>query len=264
MALGVLFVRLATVLSLRGATAAGDSVQDSAIAPIDQRVKERRRPSLAVYSDDFAAEQLEGIDFLTGERSLQLVIEAVVADQSERPIDGGAEISITIPETDEGLELQLNLIERQILRRLQAGEGPWPEIWRTLVVKVRKFESRRGAGLEAGVRFAARQLVLTISPLPEPGFGAEPGGVWRRFLTQLAEEPDLAALAPLLEAELIGESLPDWRAVQALLGLTRPGIDGTGLAPPFEAAGDEPAPLLERITFDDGDQPRVIEPDPEA
>ena len=262
MALTALFLRLATVQALRGATLAGERVSDSSIGAIDQRAKDQRRPTLAVYAEDLTAGQLEGRDLLTGDRSLQITIEAVVADQLET--EGGAEITITIPETDEGLELQLNLIERQILRRLQADVGPWSEIWRALIVRFQKFESRRGAGQGDGVRFAARQLALTVEPLPEPGFGEEPQGVWRKFLDLLEAEPSLAPLAPMLEAEFLGEALPDWRVAQAYLGLSAEGVAGMGVAPPFAAEPTEAAPLLGRVTIESGGDQLVIDPEPEG
>lgn len=264
MALTALFLRLATVYALRGATLVGNRVSDSAIAPIDQRAKDQRQAALVVYSDDFAADQIEGRDLLTGERSLQITIEAVVADQAERQVEGGTEIAVTIPETDEGLELQLNLIERQILRRLQADANPWSAVWRDLVLKVRKFESRRGAGQENGVRFAARQLVLTLVPLAEPGFGEAPQGAWRRCLDQIAAEPDLADLAELLEAEFTGEPLADWRVAQGLLGLSREGVDGMGVSPVFPAGPNEAAPILERLEIDTETSLIVIEPEAEG
>lgn len=264
MALTSLFVRLATVYALRGGTLVGDRVLDSAIVPIDQRAKAEREPALVVYSDDFAVDQIEGRDLLTGERSLQITIEAVVADQAEREVEGVTEVVVTIPETDEGLELQLNLIERQILRRLQADANPWSEIWRALVLKVRKFESRRGAGQGDGVRFAARQLVLTLVPLAEPGFGAAPQGAWRLCLDQIAAEPDLAGLAELLEAEFAGEPLVDWRVAQGLLGLSREGVAGMGVSPVFPAGPNEEAPILERLEIDSEIGAVVIEPEAEA
>jgi len=267
MAIASLFLRLATVLSLRGRTIAGDRVSDSAIAPVDQRFQDERQPAVVVYTDDFAADQIEGRDLLTGQRSIQLSIEIVVADQSVREVEGddGAEteISVTIPETDEGLELQLDLLQRQVIRALQVDAGPWSELWRSLIAKVRKIEGQRGAGLKEGVRFAARQLVLTVEPLAEPGFGEPVSGVWRRFLDRLALEPGLADLVPILEREIAGEPMTDWRVAQGLLGLTREGIEGIGLAPPFEALPEEGAPLLTQITIDAGDGGRVIEAEQE-
>ncbi|WP_051651369.1 hypothetical protein [Brevundimonas bacteroides] len=264
MAIAALFLRLATVLSLKGQTMAGDRVSDSAILPVDQRIADQRRPALVVYTDDFAADQVEGRDLLTGQRALQISIEIVVADQVERTVEGEGgpqtEISVSIPETDQGLELQLDLLERQVLRVLQADGSPWPELWRSMIGRVRKVECQRGAGFKEGVRFAARQLLLTVQPLPEPGFGRAAEGIWRRVLDALQGEPDLQDLVPLLEAEISGEALPDWRVAQGLLGLTREGVEGIGLAPPFDAALSEDAPLLSRITIAGDDADRVIDP----
>ena len=267
MAIAALFLRLATVLSLRGRTMAGDQVSDSAISPVDQRIADQRRPALVVYTDDFTAEQVEGRDLLTGQRALQISIEIVVADQVERTIEGEGgpqtEISVSIPETDQGLELQLDLLERQTLRVLQSDSSTWPELWRALIGRVHKVECQRGAGLKDGVRFAARQLLLTVQPLPEPGFGKPAEGVWRRVLDAMGQEPDLQDLVPVLESEISGASLTDWRVAQGLLGLTREGVDGIGLSPAFDALPTEEAPPLSSITIAGDDADRVIEADPE-
>jgi hypothetical protein len=195
---------------------------------------------------------------LGGVRSQQVVIEIVVADQQIV----GDQLAVTIPETDEGLEFTINLIERQIVRCLIASAAPWSELWRQLVLKVEKIEGQRGAGQKEGTRFAARQLVFTVQPIAEPGFGGEPSSVWAKFLELVAETPAIAALEPVVAAAIKGEDLPDWRQAQALLGLTLDGIRGIGIAPVVEAGPLEAAAVLQEITIvgDDGERPI----DPEA
>jgi len=259
MAIAALALRLATVRALMGRTAVGGRVTDSEIAPIDQRVGgEARAPALVVYTDDAVAEpqgrELIGIDW-----TLDLVVEFVVADQVKHQ----DAIAVTIPETDQGLELTLNLIDRQIRRVLAADDTPWARLWRKLVVRIVKIDSQRGAGLKDGVRFAARQLVLKLQPLAEPDFGRPAEGVWAEFLEALGAEEDLAELVPLLAAEIQGEALPKWRQIQAQLALTEDGVRGIGVAPPYLEPVEDP-PEFARITIDGDDGERVIEPDPEA
>lgn len=256
MAIAALALRLATVYMLRGQTIAGARVMDSAIAPIDQRVASERDPALVVYTDDYSAPgdgRVADID----QASLQVVVELVVAKQVEH--DG--EIVVTVPETDGGFELEIDLLERQIEGVRKQGTSTWAKLWRALVLNLRKTESQRGAGSKDGVRFAARQVVWTVQPLAEPDFGAPAQGVWRQFLDAVEAEPDLTALAPLLDAAIQGEALPDWRIAQAQQALTDDGIRGIGVAPVFDAAPDEAAPSFDRLTLagDDGD--RIIEPE---
>lgn len=255
MSLAALAVRLATVRALRGRTAAGDHVTDSEIAPLDQRELAKRAPALVVYTDDSMLTP-DGRSLIEGSGTLQLVVEIAVADQVQHE----QTIDVTIPETDQGLELTLDLVDRQIRRCLSGDLTTWAALWRDLVLRTLKVESQRGAGVKDGVRFAARQLVLTIETLREPEFGRAPHGVWARFLEALEAEADLAPLAELMQAEIRGQALPDWRQIQALFALTEEAARGIGIATLYDDPIENP-PLLERITIENAGVETVIEGD---
>ncbi len=57
--------------------------------------------------------------------------------------------------------------------------------------------TRRGASTEKGVRFAARQIIITLDPLldPERGRGVPPEP-WDRLLAKMAADDELTALRP--------------------------------------------------------------------
>lgn len=260
MALAELAVRLATVHALRAALGATVRISDSQIDPVDVRTKAARDPQIAVYTDDAAFQGGDGRDLLGGDRSLQLALEIVVAQEVEIQGDDGGQV-VSIPQTDEGLELALDLVEREALWALQGSNAPWSELWRSLIGKVLKGERQRGAGSKDGVRFAARRLLLTVDALHEPAFGADPAGSWRTFLDLIAATPDLQLLAGPLEAAFLGEALPDWRQVQAGVGLTRESARMIGVDPVLDDGDQAGAAVLDAITLDAGDELRVIEPE---
>lgn len=231
MSLVSLALRTATIEALRGATFADGQVFDSAIQPLDELVNGNPVPLIVVSIDD-SETRMSGLDFLSADLSLDLVIEMAVATfvRSAAP-EGDDIVDVTIPYTDEGLEWTLDLMERQIDRRF-ADDGLWPGLWRDLACKCTKRVTRRGADSAKGAKFAARQIVLTLSPAQEPVPGATPAGdtIFGRFLAALYVS-GLAAQAPLLRKVLIGEALPPWRQAAALLGIGPAAAEAIGLSP---------------------------------
>lgn len=229
MSLIPLALRTATIEALRGATFAGDQVFDSAIQPLDELVNGSPVPLITVSVDDTET-RMSGLDFLMADLSLDLVIELAVATfiRAEAP-DGGVMVEVTVPYTDDGLEWTLDLMERQIFRRL-AEDALWPTLWRDLACKCTKRVTRRGADSAKGAKFAARQIVLTLNPLLEPPPGGAPaiGSVFGRFLAALPA-PGLQSQAPLLRKVLIGEALPPWDQAAAMLGISPSSAEAIGV-----------------------------------
>lgn len=238
MSLSRLAVRLAAVQSILNATLAGSRVFDSRIAPFDFMNAEDRKPLVIVLTDDDNSE-IMGRDTVAGQRSLDLVIEIAVA----KPVmmEGGV-TDIEIPDTDNGYELILDILEAQIEKALRVYPGTWPDIFRSLVSRYRNTVSRRTADQQKGIKFAARQIIYTIEPLADPPAdrAAETGSVWKRFVDALAATPDLAAVAPIFAAEMSAGTLLEWQKAQADLGLTDAEIRGIGLSPAFEPTPQNP------------------------
>lgn len=217
-----LAVRLATVRAIRGKTIAEERVFDSAINELDQMISDDRAPLVVVYTDEDQTDN-DGRDLMQRDRQLSLMIEIAVADRVVIKDETGDDVvTVSIPNTDAGIEASLNILERQVMRCLLADTGVWPELWRTLVVKVHSTTSVRGATVEEGVRFGARQINMKIETLSEPGFGAiEQGSVWETLTSALHADPDTTQLADAIEASIVGDNLTGTAAIAAMLGINR-------------------------------------------
>lgn len=197
MSLSRLALRIVTVAALRGRTWAGDAVRDSAIPPLDVAARDERRPFLSVYTDDGQTAPRNG-DLLSGLSSFALVIESAVTAQME---PGG---DWAIPATDAGMEVSLDLLDRQIRRVLMDPDDPWSRLWRAVVVDVENVRSMRGASNDQGLRFAGRQIEIQVRALADPPPGRIASGVWADLLSSLESEPDYVPLAAALRAEIEG------------------------------------------------------------
>lgn len=255
-------LRLATRKALIGATYAGPRVFDSAITEIDLTVMETRKPLIIVTTDDEEG-AVEAREITSADSQIDLVIEVAVAALVKTDA-GGTEL--TIPDTDEGLEITVDLMCRQAIRALQSGTGEWADLWRSLVVNVTRITQRRGADARQGVRFAARQIVLTLQTINDPlaaPLNADPLG---RFLTMAEADAEIAPIAALLRAE-IGTPGPAWRLAAGTLGLDRIEADGIGVAPADDTEDGAPSLMLagelgEGSGYDDEDDVAAQLPDP--
>jgi hypothetical protein len=130
-----------------------------------------------------------------------------------------------------------------------------------LVPRITRSLSRRGASAENGVRFAARQLVLTCDLVDTPVAGGTiaPNSAWGEVLSLMQADPDLASIAGLLRAEMDGRPLADeWRRAAEALGVPLEVANQIGIGPVADLDAD-PQPLSD-ITFLDFDQTVVFEP----
>src|SRR5580700_9014381 len=117
--------RLALVQALKGATYASDRVYDSLIGPLDRLAIDERVPVIVVVTDEDRL-TVKGRDLTHAERKLDIVIETSIA--SVVRVDGD-DFEITIPNTDDGLEITLDLMGRQIARALASPTSEWAEIF---------------------------------------------------------------------------------------------------------------------------------------
>lgn len=250
MSIAAFCLRTATIMALRGATFAADRVYDSAIDPLDQRIPEKGAPIAIVTTDDETA-NVVGRELAMSDRSVDLIIELAIASRVAVPIEPGGqpEDEVIIPQTDAGLEFALNLMVRQVLRVFAAAGEGWAGQLRAFSGQITKLQSRRGVGAAKGVKFAARQLVFTVEPPWEPAFGVAPAPdtLYGAFLAAMRGDPDMAPHAAMLEQQILGEALPDWRRAQALLGLSEAGIRGIGLGPVDLTWAGEAPPITDIV-----------------
>mgnify|MGYP000872163165 CR=1 FL=1 len=188
--------RFATVRALRGTTLAGTRVIDSSILAVDAVAKDETRPFVVVYTDDLARNQ-RGLDPARPVDQLTIVIE--IGGTSTMVNDAVWEI----PPTDAGLELTIDLIERQIAVALADEANPWAELWRRLHTDDPRWKSLRGATTD-GIRLAGRQITIDVAPIAEPAFGRSPSGVWAEFLALLEADPTPVPIVEAIRA-LFGE-----------------------------------------------------------
>lgn len=220
-------VRIAAVKSITDRTLAGLKVADSAIEPIDVAVQDAEIPIITVTTDDDTSEP-DGKDVWSGPRELDLVFDVAVATA----VHGQG---YTIPQTDSGLELTLDIIEQQIERALFDDTTPWNRVFGRLVTRVRHRMSRRGASAEQGVKFAARQIVLRLDPVaaPLPGEAVDPETPYGALLALMEADVDsyTVGAAGLLRSLLEAPEKPEWKRLAEAIGLTRPEADAIGITP---------------------------------
>src|SRR5690606_17582164 len=156
----------------------------------------------------------------------------------------GGQITIAIPHTDEGMELTLDMMEHQIITALTRDDGGWTRAWMKLVPRVTRRLSRRGASSENGVRFAARQLVLTCDLVDTPAVGADilPGTAWGEVLALMEADQTLAPIAAMLREQIEGNDVPDWARTAQMLGVPLDVMDQLGVLPALDGQGG-PVPL---------------------
>ena len=248
MSVAPLVLRLAAKRMLAGATAAGAEVHDSRIAPVNDLGPDDPGLFVVVSTEEATVDTLGGLDLLRGSRSLEFVVEILAATAATIEGDAG-EPALTIPHTDAGLELSIDLIERQVMRALGGeGGGPWAEVWRGVALKVERIVSRRAASKEGGSRWAARQVVLTLDVLQEPPFGAPPAHAWARAIAAMEADPEFAGLAPFVAAVIEGEPIPEWDAARARAALRPEAAAALGLA--SAAGAGEAPPVADVLIFE--------------
>ena len=237
MSIARLAVRLATVAALRGQTLAGTSITDSAIPPIDTLAVDEPHPFVVVYTDDGEFAPV-GRDLKGPGGTFSLVLEIAAAGHMQN----GEEI--VVPMTDDGMEVVLDLLDRQIRVALSDPNNTWAEMWRELVHKVSAVRSKRGASAAKGVRFAVRQIEMNVHPIADPPYGPTATGIWARFLDMIGADDDLAHLEPMLRASIESDTPPlSWELIQSQLGMTKLELDAMQLSHRHDLA-EEPIEIV--------------------
>ena len=241
MSLSRLAMRVAAARAIRGATLAENRVYDSAIDPIDQTIVDNRLPIVTVSTEDHDA-TITGRDLFHANHSCRLVIETAVA--SRVVIEGTSEMAI--PHTDEGMEIVLDIMEHQIMAALIRERTPWSRVWMRLVPVVKDITSKRAASSEGGVRYAARQIIITCDLISAPTDGGAivDGSTWADTLAVFEADSQMAPIGQLLRTTITGEPLAEWRRDANRLGVPLAVADAIGLGP-VSLPSDDPAELAE-------------------
>lgn len=231
-------LRMATVAALRDRTWAQERVYDSDNTPLLQALAkepEARKPYIVVFTDNDNHATIEGDDVLSGDRELFLVIEIGVAHR----VTVQGVTSLEIPQTDAAMEALIDMVQEQVLRALFADpRSKWGELVKSIVLRVKRAPSTRGAGApERGTKWAARQVTLvcdTICDFPA-GVPYKATHPLRRFVTMATEMGDAALkdAAKLVQGFLTpdGSAYAPWEQAQGWLGLTDAGVRAIGIAP---------------------------------
>jgi hypothetical protein len=247
MILGQDVLRLLSVKALKaGQTWPGDRVYDSPTTPADLKIEEERAPFIGVYTDD-ADVDLEGDSLHNPDARVYLTIECAVADQvvvPPKPPESNAHgppgvgQTITLAQTDAGLELSIGFIAQQALQALLAVDNPWAELWRQFTVAGRsRVEVRRGGPgqqqQQSAIRFASRIMRMQLTVLADPVYGEPiPKGFWQDFFDLAEKDEELGGIAALIKAHFeTTPPVPSWRIEQKRGTYTLRGLTALGIAP---------------------------------
>lgn len=248
MSLVSLALRIAVTEALKGRTLAENRVVDSELAAISDLIGESPAPIIIVSVDDASGERDKaGLSLLDAADEIGLLFEIAVASRvTAEALDGAGDASvIAIEPTSKGLEASLDILWRQVSRALLTpldGE-PWGEIVRQLILKMTRFQMKRG-GEADGNRVATRFYLLSVEPIAEPDFGRPAGDVWAELIAAMERTAGLAELARVIRAAIEQPAgLADWRVVQARLGLPEAEVRALGIAPPYSGAPEEAGAL---------------------
>ena len=251
-------IRHCAAQALKGATLADDRVFQSEIDPLDAKVSANRAPMLIVNTDDHMTE-VTGRDMAGAQDRLDLVIEATIADKVTTPGEGGdgQTVSVTIPGQDAGMDLTLDIIAHQTVRAITRRGGVWGDLLARFVLRIHSTKSRRGAN-SSGVRFAARQIVITLDAVADPvgGESLAAGTLWGDFVAALEADPAFAPVGALIRSVLIGDGQnPEWERVAHMIGIRAEAADQIGFWPLVFDDDGQPVTADEVALIDPEDEP---------
>lgn len=233
-------VRLCSIAALRGQTFAQDRVYDSDNTSLVEAVRASSvpLPYIVCYTDLDNRPTVGDMDVYGAARQLSLVIEIAMASGLK---DDG--LTIDLPHTDAAMELAIDLVETQAVRALFGDpHNEWGEYLKRMIISVARVNSPRGGRAQAGVRFAMRQATFVLDTIADVPAGVpfSEHHVVRDFITRGLALPgtnDMHHAADTINAVIGGTAYASYEQDQAWLGLTRAGMQATGMAP-LTDAGD--------------------------
>ena len=166
--------------TLKGNTIVGDNVEDSAIEAISFREDGKAEtvkanPFVAIYTDSGKTD-LEGTRFSFAEAEETQVVFEWCTSASMSVFDEGTgerTLGISLPVTSGNMEMQQDIVGRQIIDVLRDPENIYAEFARALVMSSKELIRNRVSNGEGGERLAAHQYIWTCTLTQEPAKGGE-------------------------------------------------------------------------------------------
>lgn len=246
-------LRHLTVLALTDQTLAGKEVRSSLLEPLNE-ISAMPVPVIAIFTDiaDADRQDVHGLDLIGADITVTLALET--ACFARPPEKDAAEADLMIPYTDEGLEMTLDILQRQALATLQCGGGSLSELWREVAMRSVGMSAMRGASIEKGTRIAARRLEIKLRPISDPIPGMPLPETWERVFTAFEADQRTVNFVPLLRSIAAGEPATDWEQTQRALGLTLGAVRALGIVPLDDQVPEE----VTQLAGDDADTGQSI------
>jgi len=253
MSLAAMVLRHLTVLALTDQTLAGKEVRSSLLEPLNE-ISAMPVPVIAIFTDiaDADRQDVHGLDLIGADITVTLALET--ACFARPPEKDAAEADLMIPYTDEGLEMTLDILQRQALATLQCGGGSLSELWREVAMRSVGMSAMRGASIEKGTRIAARRLEIKLRPISDPIPGMPLPETWERVFTAFEADQRTVNFVPLLRSIAAGEPATDWEQTQRALGLTLGAVRALGIVPLDDQVPEE----VTQLAGDDADTGQSI------
>lgn len=227
MSLAALVLRNLTVAALLDATLAGKNVSSSDILPINGIKPSTTVPIIAVFTDHAKADSIDGNDLIGAQLEQTLAIEIACINAAPDADDSG----VDLPETDEGMEMALDVIQRQAIAILQTSESVMARLWRACAFKLCSISVIRGAAVDSGTRFAARRIEIGVQTVADPYPGQPLPKFWTDVIAAFAAVPTLTKIATLITDVASGAILPPWKQWRNELGLNDEAMTSIGVGP---------------------------------
>lgn len=230
-------------------TLAGDRVFDSRQDPIDGLMPNQLVPMIILYTDDDQGESLSQNDGgppfdVRTTLVLEISVSMFVVEEEGGP-------GLVWPQSEPELDAHLDLFEAQIKGVFRDGLSTWGRQFQSVINRCERWSSTRFIEREANIRYAARQLQLTVRLKDDEDQAA--------VISPATASPTIPApLGPLLDAIIEAETpySPTAEAIRDML------LGASGMTPIV-------LPALERVRFieaaqavlDDDDVARGPRPD---
>lgn len=251
-------LRICVQEALRGQTLAGGNVLDSQFSALEvdstgALITDQDKPFVSVYTDGARISAGSGLE-LFGSATTDLVIEAGISGAmlAQDP-ETGERVGVNgFLDTDSDMELQLDLMMRQIADTLTRPNSLWAEMARDFM-DVKSVERGRIGAKNGGVRVAGHELRISAELVKDPIIGQSiDGTTFARFLDALlaTEEERHARIRGVMLAALAGD-VPAYEPIQRELGLSDGQSEALGLRPLVVSEGGG-VPELAGVTVELG------------